>query len=46
MESEEGKKLMERLVVAKEMARDAVRPGGSSEVAFDEFLGGLEKCPA
>nr|TKW16674.1 LOW QUALITY PROTEIN: hypothetical protein SEVIR_5G314700v2 [Setaria viridis] len=41
MESEEGKKLRERLVTAKEMAVDALKEGGSSDVAFDEFLKGL-----
>ncbi|OEL35176.1 Anthocyanidin 5,3-O-glucosyltransferase [Dichanthelium oligosanthes] len=42
MESEEGNKLRERLVVAKEMAVDALKEGGgSSDVAFDQFLRGL-----
>ncbi|RCV27279.1 LOW QUALITY PROTEIN: hypothetical protein SETIT_5G312100v2 [Setaria italica] len=41
MESEEGKRLRERLVTAKEMAVDALKEGGSSDVAFDEFLKGL-----
>ncbi|RLN22164.1 hypothetical protein C2845_PM07G22430 [Panicum miliaceum] len=41
MESEEGKELRERLVMAREMAVDALKEGGSSDVALDEFLEGL-----
>jgi UDP:flavonoid glycosyltransferase YjiC (YdhE family) len=41
LESEEGKKLRERLVMAREMAVDALKDGGSSDVALDEFLNGL-----
>ncbi|WVZ68903.1 hypothetical protein U9M48_017779 [Paspalum notatum var. saurae] len=43
MESDEGKKLRERIVMAKEMAADALKEGGSSDVAFGEFLKGLKK---
>lgn len=42
METEEGKKLRERLVVAREMALEATKEGGSSEVAFADFLRDLE----
>ncbi|XP_062191095.1 UDP-glycosyltransferase 88B1-like [Phragmites australis] len=41
MESDEGRKLSERLVMAKEMAADALKEGRSSDVAFNEFLGDL-----
>ncbi|KAL5219991.1 hypothetical protein ABZP36_024704 [Zizania latifolia] len=41
MESEEGEKLRERLAMAKEMAADAMKDGGSSDVAFAEFLNNL-----
>ncbi|EMS48417.1 Anthocyanidin 5,3-O-glucosyltransferase [Triticum urartu] len=44
MASEEGSKLREKLVAAKEMAAAAVKDGGSSDVAFHEFLMDLEKC--
>ncbi|KAL6845112.1 hypothetical protein ACP4OV_024607 [Aristida adscensionis] len=43
MESDDGDKLRERLLMAKEMASDALKEGGSSDVAFDEFLTDLEK---
>uniref|UniRef100_J3M930 Uncharacterized protein n=1 Tax=Oryza brachyantha TaxID=4533 RepID=J3M930_ORYBR len=42
METEEGRKLRERLVQTRDMALDAVKEGGSSEVAFDEFMTDLE----
>ncbi|KQK09609.1 anthocyanidin 5,3-O-glucosyltransferase [Brachypodium distachyon] len=42
MESEEGSKLRERIAMAKEMAADALKEGGSSDVAFDEFMKDLE----
>ncbi|XP_044346243.1 UDP-glycosyltransferase 88B1 [Triticum aestivum] len=38
MASEEGNKLRERLVAAKETAVAAVKDGGSSDVAFHEFF--------
>jgi hypothetical protein len=38
METEEGRKLREMLVAAKKMALEAIGKGGSSEVAFAEFL--------
>ncbi|CAL4974189.1 unnamed protein product [Urochloa decumbens] len=41
MESEEGKKLRERMATAKEMAADAIKKGGSSDVELGEFLRGL-----
>uniref|UniRef100_A0A0E0JNP3 Glycosyltransferase n=1 Tax=Oryza punctata TaxID=4537 RepID=A0A0E0JNP3_ORYPU len=41
MESEEGKKLRERSAMAKEMAADAVKDGGSSDMALAEFLHNL-----
>ncbi|KAM0868955.1 hypothetical protein ACQ4PT_041004 [Festuca glaucescens] len=44
MESEEGNRLRERLSAAKKMAADALKEGGSSDVAFEEFLKDLEKC--
>ncbi|XP_052134479.1 UDP-glycosyltransferase 13-like [Oryza glaberrima] len=43
METEEGRKLREKLVETRDMALDAVKEGGSSEVAFDEFMRDLEK---
>ncbi|XP_062180199.1 anthocyanidin 5,3-O-glucosyltransferase-like [Phragmites australis] len=43
METEEGKMLRERLAVAREKALEAIKEGGSSEVAFAEFLRDLEK---
>ncbi|RLM92083.1 anthocyanidin 5,3-O-glucosyltransferase-like [Panicum miliaceum] len=43
MESEEGKKLRERTTMAKEMAADAIKEGGSSYVELGEFLWGLCK---
>ena len=43
METEEGKALRERLAVAREKALEATKEGGSSEVAFAEFLRDLEK---
>jgi hypothetical protein len=42
METEEGRKLRDMLVVAKKMALDAIGQGGSSEAAFAEFLRDLE----
>ncbi|CAM0882838.1 unnamed protein product [Alopecurus aequalis] len=42
MESVEGKKLRDRVAMAKEMAADAVKEGGSSDVAFYAFLKHLE----
>ncbi|CAL4954685.1 unnamed protein product [Urochloa decumbens] len=41
MESEEEKKLRERMATAKEMAADAIKKGGSSDVELGEFLRGL-----
>uniref|UniRef100_A0A0E0A1V3 UDP-glycosyltransferases domain-containing protein n=1 Tax=Oryza glumipatula TaxID=40148 RepID=A0A0E0A1V3_9ORYZ len=43
METEEGRKLREKLVETRDMALDAVNKGGSSEVAFDEFMRDLEE---
>jgi len=43
MESDEGKKLRKRLAMAKKMAADALKEGGSSYMGFDEFLEGLKK---
>ncbi|KAL6609614.1 hypothetical protein ACP70R_039583 [Stipagrostis hirtigluma subsp. patula] len=43
METEEGKVLRERLMLTKEKALEAIKEGGSSEVAFAEFLTDLEK---
>ncbi|GJN17750.1 hypothetical protein PR202_gb04846 [Eleusine coracana subsp. coracana] len=42
MESDEGSKLRERLVMAKEIGEEALKESGSSDVAFDEFLRDLE----
>jgi hypothetical protein len=42
METGEGAKLRERLVVARKMAVDAISAGGSSEVAFAEFMVDLD----
>ncbi|KAE8798717.1 hypothetical protein D1007_25895 [Hordeum vulgare] len=42
METEEGMKLKEKLAAARKMASDAIGEGGSSEVAFGEFLRDLE----
>ncbi|KAM3411964.1 hypothetical protein ACQJBY_003562 [Aegilops geniculata] len=42
MEAEEGRKLREMLSSARKMALDAIGDGGSSEVAFAEFLSDLE----
>ncbi|XP_047071469.1 anthocyanidin 5,3-O-glucosyltransferase-like [Lolium rigidum] len=42
METEEGRKLRDMLVVAKKMALDATGEGGSSQAAFAEFLKDLE----
>jgi hypothetical protein len=42
LETEEGSKLREMLVAAKKMAFEAIGEGGSSEVAFAEFLRDLE----
>jgi UDP-N-acetylglucosamine:LPS N-acetylglucosamine transferase len=44
MASDEGNKLRKRLPRAKKMAADALKEGGSSVVAFEEFLRDLEKC--
>ncbi|WVZ99328.1 hypothetical protein U9M48_044649 [Paspalum notatum var. saurae] len=43
MDSEEGKILRQRLAVARDKALEANKEGGSSEVAFAEFLRDLEK---
>ncbi|KAF8696344.1 hypothetical protein HU200_037251 [Digitaria exilis] len=43
MESEEGKKLRDRMATAKEMAADAIREGGSSDMELGEFFRGLGK---
>jgi hypothetical protein len=43
METEEGKVLRERLVVATEKALEATKEGGSSVVAFEEFMRDMEK---
>lgn len=43
MEAEEGRILRERLAVAREKALGATKEGGSSEVAFAEFFGDLDK---
>ncbi|XP_047071465.1 anthocyanidin 5,3-O-glucosyltransferase-like [Lolium rigidum] len=42
METEEGRKLRDMLVVARKMALDAIGESGSSEAAFVEFLRDLE----
>ncbi|VAH09556.1 unnamed protein product [Triticum turgidum subsp. durum] len=42
METEEGRELRETLATARKMASDAIGDGGSSEVAFAEFLRDLE----
>ncbi|KAJ1263738.1 hypothetical protein BS78_09G209300 [Paspalum vaginatum] len=42
MESEEGEKLRERLALAKEKAAEALADGGSSRVAFENFLKDLK----
>jgi hypothetical protein len=44
MGSEEGNMLRKRLSTAKKMAADALKEGGSSDVAFENFLRDLEKC--
>ncbi|XP_047056776.1 anthocyanidin 5,3-O-glucosyltransferase-like [Lolium rigidum] len=46
MESEEGKKLRDRVAMAQEMAAHAVKEGGSSDVAFYAFLKHLEVSKA
>ncbi|TVU21439.1 hypothetical protein EJB05_31072, partial [Eragrostis curvula] len=43
METQEGKMLREKLVVAREKALEAIKEGGSSQVAFAEFMKDLEK---
>ncbi|KAL6619800.1 hypothetical protein ACP70R_034939 [Stipagrostis hirtigluma subsp. patula] len=43
METEEGKVLRERVTLTKEKAMEAINLGGSSQVAFAEFLTDLEK---
>jgi general stress protein YciG len=43
METEEGKMLRERLAVAREKALEATKEGGSSVVAFAEFMRDMEK---
>ncbi|KAL6851754.1 hypothetical protein ACP4OV_020318 [Aristida adscensionis] len=43
METEEGKVLKERLMLAKERAFETIKHDGSSELAFAEFLRDLEK---
>jgi hypothetical protein len=42
MASGEGNKLRERLAAAKRMAAEALKEGGTSDVAFDKFLKDLE----
>uniref|UniRef100_J3LIU3 Uncharacterized protein n=1 Tax=Oryza brachyantha TaxID=4533 RepID=J3LIU3_ORYBR len=42
METEEGRKLRERLVRTRDMALDAIKEGGSSGIALDEFMRDLE----
>ncbi|XP_044972725.1 anthocyanidin 5,3-O-glucosyltransferase-like [Hordeum vulgare subsp. vulgare] len=42
MESEEGRKLRERAAMARDMAADAVKEGGSSDVAFYAFFKHVE----
>uniref|UniRef100_A0A452ZM13 Glycosyltransferase n=1 Tax=Aegilops tauschii subsp. strangulata TaxID=200361 RepID=A0A452ZM13_AEGTS len=42
METEEGRKLREMLAAARKMALDAIGDGGSSQMAFAEFLSDLE----
>ena len=42
MESEEGQKLRDKVAMAKEMAADAVKEGGPSDVAFYAFLKHVE----
>ncbi|KAL5229184.1 hypothetical protein ABZP36_017449 [Zizania latifolia] len=42
MESEQGKEIRERAALAKEMATQAIEDGGSSTVAFADFLGSLK----
>jgi UDP:flavonoid glycosyltransferase YjiC (YdhE family) len=43
METEEGNALRERLAVAREKALEATKEGGSSVVAFAEFMRDMEK---
>ncbi|KAL6616017.1 hypothetical protein ACP70R_038287 [Stipagrostis hirtigluma subsp. patula] len=43
MELDQGKELTKTLTMAEEMATDALKECGSSDVAFDEFLRDLEK---
>uniref|UniRef100_A0A0D3GA06 Glycosyltransferase n=1 Tax=Oryza barthii TaxID=65489 RepID=A0A0D3GA06_9ORYZ len=43
METEEGRKLREKLVETRDMALDAITEGGSSEMAFDMFMRDLEE---
>ncbi|BAF18021.2 UDP-glycosyltransferase 13 [Oryza sativa Japonica Group] len=43
METEEGRKLREKLVETRDMALDAITEGGSSEMAFDKFMRDLEE---
>ncbi|KAL6851755.1 hypothetical protein ACP4OV_020319 [Aristida adscensionis] len=43
MESEEGKVLRDRLMLAKDKALEAIKEDGSSELAFTEFLRDLDK---
>ncbi|KAL6845113.1 hypothetical protein ACP4OV_024608 [Aristida adscensionis] len=42
-ESDEGKKLRERMEMAKEMATGAIKEGGSSEMQLGQFLKDLEE---
>jgi hypothetical protein len=42
METEEGRKLRERLAAARKMALDAIGEGGSSDLVFAQFLRDLE----
>jgi UDP-N-acetylglucosamine:LPS N-acetylglucosamine transferase len=43
MESEEGRKLRKRVAARRGEAEAALREGGSSRVAFDQFLADVEK---
>ena len=38
MASDGGKELRQRIATVREMAIDALKEGGSSDIAFDEFL--------
>ncbi|PUZ54898.1 hypothetical protein GQ55_5G168700 [Panicum hallii var. hallii] len=43
MAPDNGKELRQRITTAREMAIDAIKKGGSSDVVFDEFLTDLQK---